>query len=266
MKLSELPLPIDTLNRAQRWLLEAITARREPSAADLDRFISAGPQQSAAERLAIYRRAYLARLLEVLRELFPCTRFTVGDELFEQLMTDYLEMCPPQSYTLAHLADRLPGHLEATRPADWGEFIVEVVRLEQAIDQVFDAPGGECLPPFALPSELNGSLRLVLIPGSRLLAFNYPVSGYYTAWKAGSKPRWPEPELQYVALLRRDFIVRRYELSGPQFHILAALQAGKSLDESLAAIEPTADLQCLAPQVEQWFADWAAECFFASVL
>ncbi len=201
------------LAELQRWLLAAITQPAAPYGDDVARILLPSLQQSTIDRLAIYRSAYIARLLEVLREQFPCTRFAIGDELFDQFATGYLQAYPPHSYTLARLADKIVEHLDATRPADWGGFIVELARLEQAIDRVFDAPGPELLPPFAMPQSAGASLKLTPAPGLELLAFRYPVSTFYTAWKAGRQPHWPQPQPQFVALLRRDYIVRRHELT-----------------------------------------------------
>src|SRR5437764_4817615 len=141
------------LDELQRWLLAAVTDPSLPASTAIDEMILPSRQQSATERLAVYRGAYLARLLEVFREQFPCTRFAVGDELFDQFAAGYLQAHPPRSYTLAKLPDKLIDHLEESRPADWGELIVDLARLEQAIDRIFDAPGPENLPPFAMPHQ-----------------------------------------------------------------------------------------------------------------
>lgn len=254
-----------SLAEAQRWLLAAIVDPSQPTEFETQVHLAAGPAQLPDERLAIYRHAYLARLLEVLRELFPCTRFAVGDELFDRLLIDYIHAHPPSSYTLAKLPDQLVAFLDATRPPDWGLFVVELARLEHAIDLVFDGPGGEQLPPFQLPATASGDLRLVLTPSLTLLAFRYPVSTYFTSWKAGREPQWPEPEKQHIALLRRDYIVRRYELTPEQYPVLELLQAGKSLDEVMSSLAAAGqDLDRLAKTIGQWFESWAGESFFSS--
>jgi Putative DNA-binding domain len=251
----------------QRWLLAAITEPLAPPQPDIDQLLSPSLQQSAAERLAIYRGAYLARLLEVLREQFPCTRFAVGDELFDQFAAAYLHMHPPRSYTLAKLADNLVDHLEKTRPADWGEFVVDLARLEHAIDRVFDTVGPEDLPPFTMPQDANDSLKLTLAPGLELHEFRHPVSSYYTDWKAGEQPKWSQPQPQFVALLRRDYIVRRHELTNVQYELLLAISRGLPLGETVAAASCAADeveADNLAAEFGVWFAAWSASGFFAA--
>ena len=249
------------LDDVQHWMLTAITQPEGVvDSIDLDRTILPSRQQSSAERLAVYSSAYFARLLEVLRELFPCTRFAAGDELFDQFVVGYLQEHPPHSYTLARLADKLVEYLDATRPADWGAFLVELARLEQAIDRIFDGQGPEGLPPFELPAETSGDLKLTFVPGFELLAFRFPTSTYYTDWKAGREPSWPEAGEQYVALLRRHYIVRRYEVSPVQYHLLLALHDGRSLNEALALVFANDDL--LPADVRRWFTQWAQAGFF----
>jgi hypothetical protein len=235
---------------------------------NLEQVILPGPHQSALARLAIYHTAYFARLLEVLRGLLPCLRYAVQDDVFDAWMVGYLQACPPGSYTLAHLADRLPEYLQASCPGAWGRFAVELAQLELAIDRVFDGPGPEGLPPLVLPRQLSGQVRLHLAPGMELHAFRYPVSRYYSAYRQGQHPQWPEEEPQWVALVRRDYIVRRYELSEPQYMLLAALARGSSLADALEAAVAAygqAPPEDLPAQVHRWFAFWASQGFFSSI-
>jgi len=244
----------------QHWLLTAIIEPPTPSAEETDNVLTSSDSQSASQRLAIYRDAYLARLLEVLRDQFPCTRFAVGDQLFDQFAIGYLRQFPPRAYTLARLADNLVNYLDESRPADWGAFVVELARLEQAIDHVFDSSGPEHLPPFRLPQDPNENLELRLAPGFTLLSFSYPVSTFYTAWKAGREPQWPDAQPQFIALLRRDYIVRRHELNAVQYELLLALQRGMSLAK---AIRCAATCES-AKSIHDWFTTWTPAGFFLS--
>jgi hypothetical protein len=251
----------------QQWLLATIADPAPIDASAVCRRITASRQQVPEERLGVYQQAYFARLLDVLRELFPCTRFAVGDETFDALATGYIIRHPPHSYTLAQLADDLPQYLDETRPRDgeWGRFIVELAQLEQSIDRIFDGPGPELLPQFTLAGNADGSLRLKLVPGFEQHSFTFPISTFYTDWKNGRLPTWPQPREQHVALWRRNYIVRRWELSAPQMDLLRAIQNGDSLGDALAAAADAADqadLADLAGNVRQWFAQWAAAGLF----
>jgi hypothetical protein len=254
--MSAAPLSLADL---QARLLNAIT-RNEDHATRVHDEILPSHQQSAAERLAVYQHAYLARLLDVLRELFPCTRFAVGDDLFDQFAAGYLRRYPPHSYTLAILAEHWVEYLDETRPVDaeWGGFVVELSRLEQAIDRIFDGPGPEGLPPFSLPPDANAEMRLTFVPGFELHTFYFPVSTYFTAWKAGQQPAWPDRREQFIALFRHDYIVRRHELSREQFVLLTAIARGQTLAESLAAIADASPTNVIV-----WFSEWSASGLFS---
>jgi hypothetical protein len=260
-----------SLAELQHSLLAAITQVGESNGDDFERRLMESllpsRQQPADERLAIYRHAYIARLLEVLGELFPAVRFAMGDEPFDALAIGYLAHHPPRSYTLARLADRFVGYLAATQPADLGPFLIELATLEEAIDRVFDGPGPERLPPFAMPAWADASLCLMLAPGIELHGFTHPVSRFYSDWKAGRSPAWPLPERQFVGLVRRDYIVRRYELSLQEHALLTALSRGEPLGRALAAAaeaQPALTADQLADEVHGWFTRWTAEGFFAS--
>jgi hypothetical protein len=251
----------------QQWLLATIADPAQIDAATVCNRLTAGPRQSPAERLSVYQQAYFARLLEVLRELFPCTRFAIGDATFDELATAYLLAYPPRSYTLTRLADRFAQHLDQTRPQDgeWSRFVVELATLEEAIDRIFDGPGPELLPKFALPADANEHLRLALAPGCELFRFQFPVSTFYSDWKAGAAPTWPQPEEQHLVLWRRDYIVRRCELSSVQYRLLAAIHRGDTLGAALAAAagEAVAGDE-LVGKLHGWFQQWSAGGLFSA--
>jgi hypothetical protein len=249
-----------SLAELQRWLLAGITQPESAEQVAIDAAILPSSQQTSSQRLAVYQHAFLARLLEVLRELFPCTRFAVGAELFDQFAAGYLRRYPPHSYTLGELSDHWTLYLDETRPpdADWGGFVVELARLEHAIDRIFDGPGPEDLPPFHLPPTADGSLRLSLARGFELHAFTFPVSDFFTAWKAGSEPAWPAARPQFVALFRREYVVRRYALNREQFEVLTAIASGRSLADSLQHV-----VAASPREVQAWFTTWSAAGLFS---
>ena len=196
------PRPLDSL---QRWMQEVIThplgikagidsgaAQEEidTSVADIESVIQRSKACTSVERLAVYGNAYYARLLECMRELFPATMLAVGEEAFDQFTLEYLQVYPPHSYTLEHLSDRFVDFLEETRPADeaesadepapsWPEFVVDLARLELAIENVFDGPGVEQQPKLSA-EELQAispddwpRARINVAPCLKLLALRF---------------------------------------------------------------------------------------------
>jgi hypothetical protein len=289
--------PVHDLEQIQRWMQAAImhpaSVVEGIAAADARRHIDVGldeveqvvtrsQAQTALERLAIYGYAYRARLVECLREEYPVLRHALGDEVFDAFAIDYLRMYPSRSYTLSQLGANFPHFLAETRPkesdveglpADWPEFLIELATLERTFNEVFDGPGveGDRLldaDRLALlgPERLLDA-RLVGVTCLRLLTLRYPVHGYFTAVRRKQDPAPPDPADTYLAVTRKHFVVRHYELSFPAYQVLSALLAGDSVGQAIGrAIETTGvDVDRLSGKLRRWFRDWAAEGFFASV-
>jgi hypothetical protein len=270
--------PPANLRDLQAWMQHAIThphgMHSAASADEIAKRIGSSQRQSAQDRLEIYHRAYFARLIEVLHEMFPVLLHALEAQTFDALALAYLEQHPPQSYTLNRLADRFVDFLQRTRPPrnsdspDWADFMIDLARMEVAVEEVFDGPGSEQAPAFdaaflmQIAPESASELRLPLAPSVRLLEFEFPISDYYAAVRGGESPALPAPERSWLCLYRRDYIVRRLSLSEAQFALLTALYEGDTLGAALEAALPLEpDLShCL----QAWFRDWAAARLFAS--
>jgi hypothetical protein len=285
------------LAQIQRWMqavimhpvgiaegLASIEARQhlDVRLEDAETVITRSAALTAQERLAIYGYAYYARLLECLREEFPVLMHALGQEVFDAFAVGYLQRYPSRSYTLFQLASNFPRYLAETRPeadgteglpTDWPDFLIDLATLELSFNEVFDGPGVEGEPPLevdqlqAIPPERLLEARLVGVPCLRLLALRYPVHRYFTAVRRHEEPHPPGPVETHLAVTRRQFVVRHYELSPPAFRLLEALLAGRSVGEGIARTVETsdADLDLLAANLRTWFQDWAAEGFFRVV-
>lgn len=278
-----------SLDDLQRWFQAVVThpggvgegvrgdeAHTALDASDAEAIVTPSSRQSADARLAVYANAYWARLVECLQEEYPVLRAAVGDEAFDGLVVDYLQAYPSRSYTLGQLGDRLADHLSATRPADddFAAAVVELCRFERAVNEVFDAPGGETLGSLtaeqlaAVPAERRGELRLVSLPTFQLLRFEHDVNAWFAALRADPATAGP-PQLRpsFVALSRRGYVVRRHPLSHVQHDLLAELRSGATLGRALATIteEHAAAIDEIAASLGTWFTEWSAAGFFRGV-
>jgi Putative DNA-binding domain len=289
----------------QRWLQAVIThaggvaagiestAAREAisSAGTLEAIILPSRSQSSLERLAVYGNAYYVRLLDCLRELFPACRYAVGDEVFDEFAYGYLQSYPPQSYTLGDLANNFATFLDETRreqlgdeldasrddvqnaqPEEWSRFVVELARFEYVLDQVFDGLGTENDPPqlyeqlLAVPQDVWPSIQLRTAPCFRLLEFEFPVNDYYGAFRRSESPDLPALGRSYVAVTRRDYIVRRFGLDVTQYRLLKAIMSGSTIGDAVArAASLTEDHDKLPDRLSRWFSIWGREQFFARI-
>ena len=285
------------LGQIQRWMQAAIMhpvgVEEGIASAEARRHIDIGPDEAetvvtrsraltALDRLAIYGYAYYARLLECMREEFPVLKHALGEEVFDAFAVGYLQQYPSRSYTLFQLAANFPQYLAETRPdadaaeglpADWPDFVIDLARLELTFNEVFDGPGVEgkrlleADPLLAITPERLLESRLVGVPCLRLLVLRYPVHRYFTAVRRHEDPGPPEPAQTFLAVTRRRFVVRHYELSRPAYQLLHALLEGASVGQAFSGALKVAgsDLELLPLHLWTWFHDWAAEGFFRAV-
>ncbi len=264
----------------------------------LEKVITRSRALSAAERLAIYANAYHTRLLECLGEVYPMLKRTLGEEAFDGFAFGYLQEYPSRSYTLNELGRHFPRYLQETRPTpdnaesrsgptdsannepalmeDWPDFLIDLVQLEWAIYDVFDGVGveGQALlradQLSGIPPERWPQVQLQPVPCLQLLATRFPVNDYYTALRKANDDEAiavPSSCESFVALTRRQFIVRRYNLSRTEFELLQAIKNGQSLGQAVehAASVTDDDMDKLAANLKLWFRNWTAEGFFQSV-
>ena len=290
----------DDLNTVQRWFQAVIThpdgvesgadaeAAQELIAlkrSELEKIIRRSKNLTAEQRLGIYANAYYARLVECLRESFPVLARTLGREVFDAFAFDYLQRYPSKSYTLNRLGDGFADFLNETRPDEtkgagavgWPDFLIDLARLEWSIEQVFDGPGVERERVLSMEdlrgmdAAIFGEARIVPVVCLRLLEFRYPVNDYYSAVRklrdGDTTPELPLPGEQFLALTRRDYIVRRIELSGAQHALLSALQEGATVEDAIAVSASLweGDASALADAIRGWFSDWSAAGLFARI-
>jgi hypothetical protein len=248
---------------------------------EAERVVTRSRALTALERLAIYNRAYYARLLDCLRESYPVLAHALGDDAFGAFALDYLQKYPSRSYTLNDLGANLPRYLRESRPLDeegedgprWPDFIIDLATLEWTYNEVFDGPGVEGRR-LVRPGRLRRidparwpEARLVPVPCLRLRSLRYPVHIYYTAVRRKKEPDFPAPAETLLAVSRRRYVIRRYELTRPQYVLLEVLLRGESVGTAIrrSAEVTTDDEDHFAADLGAWFRDWTAEGFFLRV-
>ena len=279
------------LDVIQRWMQavivhpDGVVAGIESAAAhsevaitsdQVEEVIGRSHSQTSIERLEVYANAYRARLLEVLVGEYPALIHAIGEDAFVDLANGYLEAHPPASYTLAALGQHFSDYLAKTRPPkdedqpDWADFLIELARLERIYSEVFDGPGIEHVTAMSVDDIQTLSIetwlksRLIPAPCLRLATFDFPVHEYATEVRRQQSPDPPEIQRTYLAITRRDFVVRRVGLSEPEFKIMSALIAGQSISEALESLIETTDQtsEVAADDVRQWFHNWTVARYF----
>lgn len=275
------------LRNAQVWFAEAIMipeseadAERAPLA---ERWLTPGPRLDAAERLAIYRQAYHARLVECLADDYPALQTAIGHEAFEALCREYVVRYPSTGPNLnsfgrhmsAFCSGRDDGGNAANR-ADGGavapEFAANLAALEWSVVEVIHAPSSAPLSLEALgrvPPDAWASARLEATPALRVVRAAYPVNAYYQATRNGEAPALPAREPSATAVYRSGPTVWRMNLTPPMLDLLVRLTSGENLSDALdGAIAMLGDVaeEVAAQRVMVWFREWVSSGLFTRVV
>jgi hypothetical protein len=206
---------------------------------------------SASDRLDIYRNAYAARLVGVLRQDFPGVAALAG-EGFDDLARAYLARHPSTAPAVRQLGRHFAEFLDRRDPV-----LAGMARFEWALAAAFDAP--DCAPlTFAdlagLPPDAWTDLRLLFVPSLRRLDLDASVP---EAWSAVQEGRaLPSPGCGAAM----PWVVWRRDLT-PHFRPLAADEA-----TMLDAARNGAGFGVLCQSLCVWHAPEAASARAAGLL
>jgi len=142
LDLKDLQALLYRLITAPEGVAAGFAAERSPGPQtldDLERLIESDDRLSAGQRLEIYANAYFYRILECLKEDFPATLTTLGDDNFHNLITGYLIEYPPTEPSISY-AGRYLGEFLRDHPfiEQW-PFLADLARLERTLIEVFHA-------------------------------------------------------------------------------------------------------------------------------
>lgn len=101
--------------------------------------IESTPQRSAEQRVAYYGNAYVLRLKEALMTDYERLHCYIGDELFEELMDNYINKYPSHHPSLRYFGQHMHELVTELEPFSQLVEIVEITRIEQAFATSFDA-------------------------------------------------------------------------------------------------------------------------------
>jgi len=200
------------------------------------------------EQISIYQEQYRLRMWDAITEDIPGLMLLLGEDADEVLWA-YLDEHPPDSWTLARIADRLPDWLERRgAPAEQ----VDMARLDRLVLQGFVAADG--LVPTAADLAGGERVRLSLQPYVGLLRARFNVHHLRSASLAGE----PAPELRLgdycIGIFRIDRQMRHIELEPGAYAILEAIGRGDGLEMAVeAAVREVGSVEQVVPKISGWF-------------
>lgn len=252
-----------TLAETQALFHRLVTGEDPPPGA-LEACFRGSAELPAADRLAIYRGMYAARLLEALRETFPNLARLLGPERLAALSRDYLARHPSEHHDVGRVGRRLPDFLRR-HPDPERPDLADLAELEWARQEAFFAAGSAAAGPgalAALPGPAAGRARLRLAPSLRLLVLGHDAGVLWRRLEHGQPPPpavagpWP------VAVWRRGFDVLHCPLSTHEAAALRAALDGEALEAICACFAERPDP---AGEAGAAIAGWLGEGWVASV-
>jgi hypothetical protein len=136
------------------------------------------PAGTIESRWHVYTSGYLARLVEAIENDYPAVRLILGERPFASFVARYVRGCPPRSYDVGRVGDRLAQFLEADPLTEDLPFLPDLARLEWALAEAFVAPDEVPLSWDALrrlTPEAIADLPLALHPSAALVRSRWPI-------------------------------------------------------------------------------------------
>jgi hypothetical protein len=248
------------LERLQADFLAAIRQQRD----GFERAIVDGAPPGAGERLAVYRHAYNARLLEALGDAYPALHTLLGDQRFERLGVAYIDAQPSRHFSIRWFGHRLREFIDASEDDKTRPFLAEMAAFEWALRDTFDAADAPTLSVQALQAiavdEWPG-LRLHFHASLRRLdlAWNTPL--LWDAIDKDAEPAAPQRNPYPIAWLlwRHDLLTHYRSLEVDEAWALDQAAAGEGFGELCAGLVEWVDEQQAAQRAAALLSRWMQE-------
>jgi len=197
-------------------------------------------RMSSQQKIGIYARGYIARLLECMTAEFPAVKYLMGDDLFETFAKAYLVQAPSTSPDLYDLGKHFAAFLKASQPNNGDkkfDLPVGIATLERAIAEVARISGLEkqTAGHVSEPDIFNlfGGAELQASPCMILLHLQYPLAEFVKAVQREEQPEPPTPTESYTVVSRKNYIVNIHALLPWQWHFLNALQTSGNYRQAI---------------------------------
>ncbi|MEW5797844.1 MAG: DNA-binding domain-containing protein [Bacteroidota bacterium] len=274
-------IPLDTL---QRWMQNVIEHngndaeawRSDEAQKEIpyeEAYLNVLPSKtlSPVERIAIYRRMFVLRMVDSMAIDYPGVQHFFGEERFKEIVMEYVGKYPSHSYTLNHLGRKFPQFIKELL-LDQKEFLYDLARLELALTENMDAPQSPILTRDELSSIKQDEWEfasLVPIEALTLMEFIYPVADYLRAvMDEEPTPNEIAIEKNWVVVYRKEYTTWFKQLMHEEYVLLNELCSGTPLSKAFDLLvqhfpQKQAELE---KYVFEWFSDWVGRGMFSKVI
>lgn len=248
-----------TLAELQRTFFAHATELETP-ADPPDEFVVGG-RLGADERIGIYRQMYLWRMIDAVRQDYPCVSKLLGDERSYSLFAEYVKANPSRYPSIGEYGRGVPEFLRGL-PSESRPDLADLAALERARNEVFFAPRASAASLQDLIAQGEDALPgATLRPGALLLVETaFAVDALWRALNADERVPEPSGASQQIAVWRsNEFTVLHLSLSPTWAKALRLAIDGAPLAEVCDCFsdEPNPEQAALTA-----LASWFAEGFF----
>jgi hypothetical protein len=179
----------------------------------------------------VYKHAYGARLVEIIRHDFERMHAWLGDETFDDMARAYVESHPSRHANARWYSRDLPDFLETAAPFRDAPVLAELALLERALNDAFDADDAPVLQLDALawiaPERWSG-LRFRPHPSATRINLRTNAAAIWIALKDECTPPPAAPAGSPVRLLvwRQDFVPKFRDIADEEAMMWAEAAAG----------------------------------------
>ena len=221
----------------------------------------------------IYLNAYRARLIEALKDNFPVLFLAVGDQLFDQMATSYIEQRPSTHRSIRWFGHDLRAFLDQNPDLLPHPAIADLASMDWALRGAFDAADAECLATqdlAAIVPEKWPQMKFDLHPSVTLLDLNWRVGPIWHELNENAEAVTEQPdEFVHTVLIWRQGLEckwRSMEVSDAQ--ALHAVARGQSFAEICDGLAESSTNQADADPTHLaviLLSQWVAEGLLVSV-
>lgn len=220
------------LEDLQRRFVAAVTAGDGALAAG----VSGGGKLTPEGAVAVYRRAYPARLTEALGETYERVWRVLGDDDFLATSAAFITTERSTSHNLSDYGRTFPEFLESLPELAHAPFIGDLARLEWTFKELFHMGSNDGLPADELARIATPSAVFSFGPATALLSLRHRVHAVWTRDLEDDTALDPESWRGHedLFLYKKDGRVFTRALTPAEAAALTALRAGRPLDAALA--------------------------------
>ncbi len=214
-----------SLIQLQAQMISFLTDNDQSAHSIADHIVDQGAVDKQT-RLLIYKNAYQARLKEVIDTDHNILGHYLGDELFNQMTTAYIQDHPSRFTSLRDYADQLPPFLQRHKPFSDHPIISEIARFERLLLSAFDAPEAPRidLPTInRIPATDWPTMTFNFHPSVQLVSFAYNAVESWQALKTQTTPDPATAKSSHWLLWRNEQRLTEFRSLSPEENTLITM-------------------------------------------